>query len=102
MPRRSLPDIPFRFLDIKARRSPGPGSASRPARSAGSIIAGLFAHLVCAWRTAMRNVELSLFLAVGASAAGMLYMRPNRAILVVIAVRWLLSTAALPLRSGGG
>jgi hypothetical protein len=36
----------------------------------------------------MRNAELFLFSAIGASAAGRLHMRPNRTILVVIAARW--------------
>jgi hypothetical protein len=50
----------------------------------------------------MRNAELLCFLAGSAGATAKLYSRRNWTILVVIAVQWLLSTCALPLRSGGG
>lgn len=92
MPLRSLPDIPFRVLDDSALVRPTFGLRLRPALSVGSATAGLFAHIVCAWRTAMRNAELFLFLAAGVPAAGMLHLRPSWTILAVIAVRWHLST----------
>lgn len=92
MPLRSLPDIPFRLLDDSALVRPTFGLRLGPALSVGSAAAGLFAHIVCAWRTAMRNAELFLFLAAGAPAPGMLHLRPSWTVLAVIAVRWHLST----------
>jgi hypothetical protein len=102
MPPLSLPDIPFRFPRRQRPARSVIGLCLEQALSVRSTTAGLFAHTVCAWRTAMRNAELSLFLFDGASAAGMLHMRPNWTIAGVITVRWLSSTRASRPRSDDG